>query len=282
MTSPRFPQRFSAAGSRAGRTPPGDESRTAPPPLAGGDAEVPSSTTACATGETAAEVILFAGSLDQAGSAESAPARARGLFIPENYEPHYAYPLVIWLHEAGRSERDVAEVLPRISSRNYAGLALRGTLERPQPAGDGFDWPRPAEALLDLQDELVAAVRSMRRRVHVHSERIFLGGAGAGADVAWELFLERPEWFAGLAALGGRFPAGPRPLRRFRALAGRRLFVAADARNAAELRRADETARLMYAAGLEVRVRRHASRWRSRRLLRHVDRWIMQSIGGCF
>ena len=47
--------------------------------------------------------------------------RPCGVFVPENYEPNYAYPLVVWLHDAGRSERDIVDVLPHISMRNYFG-----------------------------------------------------------------------------------------------------------------------------------------------------------------
>src|SRR5688572_11135042 len=40
------------------------------------------------------------------------------LVLPENYEPNYPYPLILWLHGAGGDERDVLDVLPKISMQN--------------------------------------------------------------------------------------------------------------------------------------------------------------------
>src|SRR5580698_11026646 len=71
-----------------------------------------------------------------------------GVFVPENYEPNYAYPLVVWLHDAGRSERDIVDVLPHISMRNYLGLALRGTnpadprVDNEGRESAGYRWSR--------------------------------------------------------------------------------------------------------------------------------------------
>jgi phospholipase/carboxylesterase len=205
-----------------------------------------------------------------------------GVFVPENYEPNYAYPLIIWLHEAGRSERDIVEVLPMISMRNYLGLALRGTARMYGDAAGGFGWSRSRNAALKLEEQLHASVRRMRRDYHVHTERVFLVGAGEGGTMAWDLFLTRPKWFAGIAVLGGRFPWGRRPLRQFRTLRGKHALIVADGQNAPSPAQAEQVGRLLYAAGLEVAVRAPASgRPASRPLFRQLDRWIMRSIGGC-
>jgi predicted peptidase len=39
-------------------------------------------------------------------------------FAPEGYEANYAYPLVVWLHNAGGDERQLARVMPLVSTRN--------------------------------------------------------------------------------------------------------------------------------------------------------------------
>jgi phospholipase/carboxylesterase len=205
-----------------------------------------------------------------------------GVFVPENYEPNYAYPLVVWLHDAGRSERDIVEVLPMISMRNYIGLALRGTARTSRDASDAFSWSRTRNAGLDFEERLYASVRQMRRDFHIHTERVFLVGAGEGGTMAWDLFLTRPQWFAGVAVLGGRFPWGRRPLRQFRALSGKQALIVADNQKAPSHAQAEQVGRLLYTAGLEVSVRTSAcGRPSSRPLLRQVDRWIMRSIGGC-
>jgi phospholipase/carboxylesterase len=122
----------------------------------------------------------------------------------------------------------------------------------------------------------------MRRDFHIHTERVFLVGAGEGGTMAWDLFLTRPHWFAGVAALGGRFPWGRRPLRQFRDLNGKHALVVAEGQNNASRAQAEEAGRLLYAAGVEVAVRAPAAgRAASAPLLRQVDRWIMRAIGGC-
>jgi phospholipase/carboxylesterase len=233
-----------------------------------------------------AEIILSSESRMHSGAencerstAQTAPC---GMFIPENYEPNYAYPLIVWLHEAGRSERDIVEVLPMISMRNYLGLALRGTARTSQKAENSFCWSRSRSAGLQLEEQLHANVRQMRRDYHIHTERVFLVGAGEGGTMAWDLFLTRPQWFAGIAVLGGRFPWGRRPLRQFRDLCGKHALIVADGQQAPSHAQADQVGRLLYAAGLEVAVRGPAAgRLSSRPLFRQVDRWIMRSIGGC-
>jgi phospholipase/carboxylesterase len=205
-----------------------------------------------------------------------------GVFVPENYEPNYAYPLIVWLHEAGRSERDIVEVLPMISMRNYLGLALRGTARTNGDAGEAFSWSRTRNAGLQFEEQLHASVRQMRRDFHIHTERVFLAGAGEGGTMAWDLFLTRPQWFAGVAVLGGRFPWGRRPLRQFRDLCGKRALIVADSQQSPSPAQAEQVGRLLYAAGLEVAVRAPAAGPAlSRPLMRRVDRWIMRAIGGC-
>jgi phospholipase/carboxylesterase len=205
-----------------------------------------------------------------------------GVFVPENYEPNYAYPLIVWLHESGKSERDIVEVLPMISMRNYLGLALRGTARMNGDGADGFSWSRTRNAGIAFEEQLHESVRKMRREFHIHTERVFLVGAGEGGTMAWDLFLTRPQWFAGVAVLGGRFPWGRRPLRQFRALCGKHALIVADGQHAPSHAQAEQVGRLLYAAGLDVAVRAPASgRASSRPLLRQVDRWIMRSIGGC-
>ncbi|MFY8201071.1 MAG: hypothetical protein ACOVLE_10395, partial [Pirellula staleyi] len=51
------------------------------------------------------------------------------LFVPENYEPGYAYPLVVWLHSDASSEMELDNVMPALSLRNYVGIAPRGNVK---------------------------------------------------------------------------------------------------------------------------------------------------------
>ena len=60
------------------------------------------------------------------------------VFAPMHYEPNYAYPLVVWLHGAGGSERELPEIMCNVSPQNYIGIAFRGTL----PAHDLYPVDR--------------------------------------------------------------------------------------------------------------------------------------------
>ena len=44
-------------------------------------------------------------------------------FVPLHYEPNYAYPLVVWLHGPGDGHRQLKQVMPHISLRNYVAVA---------------------------------------------------------------------------------------------------------------------------------------------------------------
>ena len=166
------------------------------------------------------------------GSAALAEAR----FIPQRYEPNYAYPLLVLFHGRGSDEHHLVSAMPALSWRNYIGLSLRA----PEPVvrrGElvGYSWgptfarpdrisefrqtpeaPGPAFRRLMsgsashthewVEDATFNAIRDLRRTLHVHSERIFLVGVGEGAAVAYRLAFRYPERFAGVVAINGWLP----------------------------------------------------------------------------
>lgn len=123
------------------------------------------------------------------------------IFVPERYEENYAYPLLVWFHDSGGNEGQVEEVISAISPQNYCGLGIQGN----QAMADGisFDWN--ADMLeygaVSLRDLLSVTVRRLRQAFHIHSERVFLAGAGSGADVALQQLAECPDWYAGAVLL---------------------------------------------------------------------------------
>ncbi|MEQ9408065.1 MAG: hypothetical protein RIK87_10085 [Fuerstiella sp.] len=123
------------------------------------------------------------------------------LFVPDQYEENYAYPLLIWFHDEFSSENELDLVMNAIGDQNYCGLALRGN--RVLPGDDAFGWRDQSLAFgkVPLSQLVHVTARRLRRAFHIHSERIFAAGAGSGADVALQLFAEFPEWFAGAVLL---------------------------------------------------------------------------------
>src|SRR5512135_960129 len=67
-------------------------------------------------------------------------------FIPRQYEPNYAYPLLVLFHARGGDEDQLVRAMPALSWRNYVGLGLRGpepVIRRDRLAG--FSWGRDFE-----------------------------------------------------------------------------------------------------------------------------------------
>ena len=208
------------------------------------------------------------------------PGSRRAVYVPEDYEANYAYPLIVWLHGTGGSERDLLSVMPKISTKNYFGVAFRGTLPSNDVLRGGFRWAQSRQIFEDFKHELHETVCQLRREYHIHSERIYPVGFDDGATLALQLLLDRPEWFGGAIALGGRFPNMKHPLVRYRQLHGKRFLMGTGSRDwvcsVAEMIRAS---RLLHAAGMHVSTRSdHAAHEVTPNMLRHVNHWLMEGI----
>jgi len=233
-------------------------------------------------------------------------------FIPRQYEPNYAYPLLVLFHARGGDEDQMVRSMPAMSWRNYVGLSLRG----PEPAlrrgcSDGFGWG-PAFARPDrlaarrstavpeaelfhrrlqgaspdpldlLEDGVFSAIRQTRRALHVHSERIFLVGCGEGAAVAYRLGLSDPERFAGVVAINGWIPGGFRPLARLKACRDLRVLVVHGEWNArVPVRAARRDVALLRAGGLRVAFQSYPCAHRlTSPMLSDVDTWLINHCTG--
>ncbi len=228
-------------------------------------------------------------------------------YLPRQYEPNYAYPLLVLLHGKGGDEDQLVRAMPTVSRRNYIGLGLRA----PHPVHKrdrsiGFSWgsefdapgrgafraPRPMDpaerfrrALLEpesepmtrLEDGIFAAIRETRALLHVHSERIFLVGHGEGAAAAYRLGLSFPERFAGVVAVNGWLPDDFQALARFDALRGFPVLAVHGAWNSrVPLDHAHRDVATLRAGGLQVAFQAYPCNHRlGADMLADVDTWIM-------
>jgi phospholipase/carboxylesterase len=228
-------------------------------------------------------------------------------FIPREYEPNYAYPLLVLLHARGGDEDQLVKAMPALSWRNYVGLGLRG----PSPVMKrdrlcGYSWgpdfeqpersafrsrPRLTEAesvrralfesdpdpIDRLEQGVFTGIRQTRSLLHVHSERIFLVGCGEGAAVAYRLGLSFPDRFAGVVAINGWLPGGFRPLGRLRACRDFPILVVHGAWNSrVPLPRARRDVATLRAGGLRVAFQSYPCNHRlSSGMLADVDTWLM-------
>lgn len=194
------------------------------------------------------------------------------VYVPENYEPNYAYPLVIWLHGDGGCEEDIQLLMPLVSDRNYIGMAIRAP---------GDSWLQASHADTDeFESDLHATVCRIRRQFHVHSERIFLAGFGSGATMAMRTLLTRPEWFAGAAMMGGQIPSSPDPLAKLTDLRSKRVFwTAGIADRSINAESTGRALRLLHVAGLETTIRTFDGGHQIvEGMLNGLNHWIMLGI----
>ncbi len=230
-------------------------------------------------------------------------------FVPQRYEPNYAYPLLVMFHGRGGDEHQMVRSMPAMSWRNYIGLGLRGpetAVRREHHDGHGWGqaFARPdrrhgaiAPTLPDreivrrtlwdqdatpdpvdlLEEGVFGAIRKLRRTLHVHSERIFLVGCGEGAAVAYRLGLSYPDRFAGVVAINGWLPGGFRPLGRLKACRDLRILVVHGEWNArAPIDMARHQVSMLRAGGLRVAFQTYPCAHRlTAPMLSDVDTWLM-------
>ena len=197
--------------------------------------------------------------------------------LPESYVASYAYPLIVWFHDEGADEQEIDSILPRISERNYLGVALRGNMVRSLK----FGWSNTPERLAQTTAELDELIDGLQQEFRIHRDRIYLAGFGTGGTLAWEILLSQPSRWAGAICLSGRFPKIAHPLAMFRELQKRRLLLSSGwDRPASQVTELVNAGRLMYSAGMQVGTRMYerAVTAPTDRMLRDIDHWVMDSI----
>ncbi len=97
-------------------------------------------------------------------SADPAALLVETRFIPQRYEPNYAYPLLVLFHGRGGDEQQLAASMPRLSWRNYVAVSLRGPellTRRGVPRGFGWgpDFGGPARRAAEAAEAAEASDR---------------------------------------------------------------------------------------------------------------------------
>lgn len=205
------------------------------------------------------------------------------LLGPLHYEPNYAYPLVVWLHGPGGDERQLRQVAPHLSMRNYVIAGVRGA--SPASAefdGEGFTWRQRAYDVAAAEEAVWDCVEAAGRQYHVHPQRVFLAGFDCGGTMAFRLATRRPERVAGVVSLCGAFPKNDTPLVRFAQT--RHVPVLLACGNESRTFGAEEVCRnlrLFHTAGMDVTLRQYpGGQQLSSETLSDVNRWIMERVSG--
>jgi phospholipase/carboxylesterase len=198
--------------------------------------------------------------------------------VPQYYEAKYAYPLIVWLQPAGCRAPDLKQIMPVLSERNYFGTLSRlaFSIENPLSAFSlGQRQPGASPVPFNWAADIRRDVLHVRRNFHIHSERIYLAGIGAGASAAIQMLLEKPEWFAGAIALDPDLELADVSVRNLTELGGKRLFTTAVMPSAG----LSDLERLCFGAGVDVTHKNYPTELSlHRKVLLDVDRWLMSEI----
>lgn len=200
------------------------------------------------------------------------------LMAPLHYERNYAYPLFIWLHSTGADEREVRQIMPLVSSRNYAALGVRGPLAERA----GYGWPQTLEMIAAAEQSVLEGVSQARQRFNIHPDRVFVIGYEAAGTMALRLALRHPERFAGAASLNGPFPQGHAPLARLASMRGIKLF-STHCRDSQRypIDRVCRELSLFHSAGMGITLRQYPCEDElTTQMLHDLDVWLMEQVTG--
>jgi phospholipase/carboxylesterase len=202
------------------------------------------------------------------------PDRPIGLYLPADYQPKYAYPLVVLFHANDSDENAAVRLAPQLSRRNYIAACPRGLValgcESTGCPAFGWDARDP-----HLDGYIHGVVNHACRQYHVHADRIYLLGMGEGAAVAYRVAQAMADRVAGVVALNGTFPAT-----RVKGVSGLRVFVGHGSSNPlVSLAAARRASRRLASAGADVRFQAYPTTHRVHDdMLRDANRWIMGGV----
>ena len=217
------------------------------------------------------------------------------VFAPLHFEADYNYPLLIWLHGRGENEDHLRYVMPKISMRNYAAVAPRGTLPLDDSQNletcDEYTWSLGNANFSKAVDRVCHAIEYAKSRFRIDASRIFLAGSGRGGTMALQIGMTLPQTFSGIASIGGALPRQGAPLAHLAASRQLPVLLSVNRKNESypdEL--VCQDLRLLHIAGMTVTLRQYpAGDALSDSMLSDVDQWMMEvmaeqqqaSIIGC-
>ncbi len=201
------------------------------------------------------------------------------LFAPLHYERRYSYPLLVWLHAHGGNERELRQLMPHLSVRNYVAVAARGVADV-RGATHAYAWEQTPLSIGEAAERVRQCMDVAFERFNVHAQRVFIAGNGCGGTMALRLALQFPEWFAGAASLGGPMPAGYSPLGRVKEARTLPLLLAS-CRESADYppARVANDLRLLHSAGFSLALRQYPGEHDlTTVMLSDLNRWLMERV----
>jgi pimeloyl-ACP methyl ester carboxylesterase len=132
------------------------------------------------------------------------------VLVPQEFNPHHKYPLIIAMHEGGSSPERVLKWWggddgSPLQSQRHGYIVIAPEYLPPKP---GDPLPAPTEVVV------WECLRDVRRRFAIDSGRIYLSGHGRGAEAAFDVSLAHPDLFAGVLPISGGVERGSKKLLR--------------------------------------------------------------------
>jgi phospholipase/carboxylesterase len=186
----------------------------------------------------------------------------------------------VWFHNDGGNEDDLEPVMKAMSPQNYCGLALRGNHRFKHPEAYGWNQSEVSFGKVSLASLVNVTARRLRKAFHIHSERIFVAGSGTGADIAMQLLLTHPDWFAGAVLMDPPCDLAGETAVESGGLRGKHVLQTVSRQSPnAQLARNVEMVRLLRTCGADIDVRMTDSEldvFSSD--VRFVDHWLISRI----
>ncbi len=201
------------------------------------------------------------------------------LFGPERYEPRYEYPLIVWLHSCGSSERELEFVMPELSLQNYVACAPRGPIACSSEENK-FRWGSSAAAAAITEEVVFEAIDAAAQQFSIAANRIFLAGFGGGASMAWRVALRYPKRFAGVVAICGDFPREHQPLTNLQAARDLpTLWMYGGESHSCGIQQVCHTLPILHAASLAVDIRQYpCGNELLSNMLVDTNSWLMEQV----
>jgi phospholipase/carboxylesterase len=206
---------------------------------------------------------------------------AYATFAPIHYEKRYAYPLLVWLHGDAGSERELRQIMPLVSMRNYVAVAPRGPWQSSQNRRF-FDWRQSPDAIEAAESRIASCIATAQERFNIHPNRIYVVGRDNGGTMALRAAWNDPGRFAGVGALHGPLPSQLSPMRRVNEL--RKLPCLLTTSRESVLypeKRVCDDLRLLHSAGCKVTLRHYPGDDElTDTMLSDLNNWLMELVCG--
>jgi len=111
--------------------------------------------------------------------------------IPDNYNPKQSYPLIVFLHGSGRTDKNTFKYHSYLSKGNFIQIA-------PKARGTNNYYGTP-ESQIDIQEAIADAIKNYS----IDTTNIILAGFSMGGYGVYRTFYENPDKYKALAVFSG-------------------------------------------------------------------------------